>query len=69
VALLVDHYDDADWAALGWVRADGYGRVLDPEERDARRAIALLRERYPRQRATGAVLAVDVECWSGWSGR
>jgi PPOX class probable F420-dependent enzyme len=71
VALLVDHYDDSDWDALWWVRADGRGRVLDPEaESDAdetRRAVALLRDRYPRQQAVGAVLAVDVERWSGWS--
>jgi PPOX class probable F420-dependent enzyme len=81
VALLVDHYDDADWGALWWVRADGRGRVLDPagatpsgsggepaaEAAEARRAIALLRERYPQQEAVGAVLAVDVERWSGWS--
>ena len=81
VALLVDHYDDADWGALWWVRADGRGRVLDPagetpsgagddpaaEAAEAHRAIALLRERYPQQEATGAVLAVDVERWTGWS--
>jgi len=67
VSLLVDHYDDADWGALWWVRADGRGRVLDPQAQEARRAIALLRGRYPQQRAVGAVLAVDVERWSGWS--
>jgi PPOX class probable F420-dependent enzyme len=69
VAMLVDHYNDADWTALWWVRADGLGRVLDPEEREAQHAIALLGQRYPQQRATGAVLAVDVERWSGWSAR
>jgi PPOX class probable F420-dependent enzyme len=81
VALLVDHYDDADWGALWWVRAEGRGRVLDPagetpsgicdapaiEATEAHRAIALLHERYPQQEATGAVLAVDVERWTGWS--
>ncbi|MFL5863487.1 MAG: TIGR03668 family PPOX class F420-dependent oxidoreductase [Solirubrobacteraceae bacterium] len=68
VALLVDHYDDADWDALWWVRADGRGRVLDPaQDEEARRAVELLRGRYPQQRAVGAVLAVDVERWSGWS--
>jgi PPOX class probable F420-dependent enzyme len=80
-ALLVDHYDDEDWGALWWVRADGRGRVLDPagetpsgsgddvaaEAGEARRAIDLLRRRYPQQEATGAVLAVDVERWVGWS--
>jgi PPOX class probable F420-dependent enzyme len=69
VALLADHYDDADWDSLWWVRADGNGRVLDPEDSEAQRAITYLRERYPQQRATGAVLAVDVDRWTGWSAR
>jgi PPOX class probable F420-dependent enzyme len=68
VALLVDHYDD-DWDTLWWVRADGRGRVLDAGCDEARRAVDLLRARYPQQRAAGAVLAVDVERWSGWSAR
>jgi PPOX class probable F420-dependent enzyme len=68
VAVLVDHYDDADWGALWWVRADGRGRVLDPAvDEEARHAVELLGARYPQQRAAGAVLAVDVERWSGWS--
>ncbi|HEX4010622.1 MAG TPA: TIGR03668 family PPOX class F420-dependent oxidoreductase [Solirubrobacteraceae bacterium] len=66
VALLVDHYED-DWDALWWVRADGRGRVLASSAGEARRAVALLAARYPQQRATGAVLAVDVDRWSGWS--
>jgi PPOX class probable F420-dependent enzyme len=68
VALLVDHYED-DWSALWWARADGRGRVLDAEEPEARRAVKLLRARYPQQLAIGAVLAVDVERWSGWAAR
>jgi PPOX class probable F420-dependent enzyme len=101
-ALLVDHYDDADWGALWWVRAEGRGRVLEPApagaggapsaeaasagaasagaasagaasagaaSAEAARAVRLLGERYPQQRAVGAVLAVDVERWSGWSAR
>ena len=67
VALLVDHYDDADWSALWWVRAEGRGRVLEVDAPEARRAVELLRARYPQQRVVGAVLAVDVERWSGWS--
>ncbi len=68
VALLADHYDDSDWGALWWVRADGFARVLDPEvDGEAARAVALLRARYPQQVAVGAVLAVDVDRWSGWS--
>ncbi len=68
VSLLVDHYEE-DWEALWWVRAQGRGRVLEPEEPEARRAVKRLRDRYPQQRAVGAVLAVDVERWSGWSAR
>ncbi len=67
VSLLVDHYDDREWSRLWWVRADGTARVLETVEQEAQRAIALLRERYPQQRAEGSVLAVDVERWSGWS--
>jgi PPOX class probable F420-dependent enzyme len=69
VALLADHYDDADWTALWWVRADGSARVLGGEEPEARRAIALLAGRYAQYRDAppeGPVLAVAVQRWSGW---
>lgn len=66
VALLVDHYDE-DWSALWWVRAEGLARVLEAEEEEAGRALALLRDRYPQQQPLGAVLAVAVERWRGWS--
>jgi PPOX class probable F420-dependent enzyme len=67
VSLLVDHWDEDDWGELWWARADGTGRVLDPEEPEARRAVDLLRGRYPRLEATGEILAVAVERWSGWA--
>jgi PPOX class probable F420-dependent enzyme len=66
VAVLVDHYED-DWTRLWWARAEGSGRVLDANDPEASRAIELLAARYPQQRVTGEVLAVDVERWSGWS--
>jgi PPOX class probable F420-dependent enzyme len=66
VSLLVDHYDE-DWSKLWWVRADGTGRVLEADTAEAKHAITLLAERYPQQRAVGAVLAVDVARWSRWS--
>jgi PPOX class probable F420-dependent enzyme len=72
VALLADHYDDADWSALWWVRADGVARVVAPGEAEARRAVGLLRERYAQyadRPPRGPVLAVDVTRWSGWYGR
>jgi PPOX class probable F420-dependent enzyme len=66
VAVLVDRYDDGDWSGLWWARADGAGRVLDPDDPEAPRAADLLRDRYPRIQPIGAVLAIDVERWSGW---
>lgn len=69
-SVLVDYYDDADWTALWWVRADGVGRVLAPEEPEARHGVDLLAARYPQHRAMpppGPVLAIDVERWSSWS--
>ena len=68
VAVLVDHYDD-DWSALWWARADGQARVLAPGQPEAQQAVGLLAQRYPQQQAKGAVLAVDVARWSGWSAR
>jgi PPOX class probable F420-dependent enzyme len=69
VSVLVDHYDDADWSALWWVRADGAARVLDPAEPEGRAAVQRLLERHPQQHPVGPVLAVDVERWSNWSAR
>jgi PPOX class probable F420-dependent enzyme len=69
VSVLVDHYDDTDWDALWWVRADGTARVLSLDEPEAARAVAELVQRYPRQRPTGPVLAIDVKRWSGWTAR
>lgn len=69
VALLVDHYDD-DWTTLWWVRAEGRGWVLDPQDAQARRGVELLARRYPQHRfqpPSGPVLAVEVERWSGWT--
>jgi PPOX class probable F420-dependent enzyme len=70
VSVLVDFYDDGDWDALWWVRADGVGRVLASGADEAQQAVALLEERYPQHRAdppAGPVLAVDVARWSAWS--
>jgi PPOX class probable F420-dependent enzyme len=69
VAVLADHYEDDDWGALWWVRADGLGRVLDRSSSEARDAVELLRGRYAPYRETppaGPVLAIDVQRWSGW---
>jgi PPOX class probable F420-dependent enzyme len=70
VALVADHYDDADWGALWWVRAEGRARVLEANGEEGGHAVDLLVGRYRHyraQRPTGPVLAVDVERWSGWA--
>jgi PPOX class probable F420-dependent enzyme len=70
-ALLADHYDDADWAALWWVRADGRARVLeDAAAPEAARALDLLAARYAQyreHRPAGPVIALDIERLTGWS--
>jgi PPOX class probable F420-dependent enzyme len=72
VSVLVDEYDDADWSALWWVRADGHARLLsEPDEPAFRAAVAALAQRYAQYRAApppGPVIEVTVERWTGWSG-
>jgi PPOX class probable F420-dependent enzyme len=68
VSLLVDHYDDADWTRLWWVRADGVGEVVTDRPE---RAVLLdaLRSKYPQYQdrlPAGAVLCLTV-VWSGWT--
>jgi PPOX class probable F420-dependent enzyme len=69
--LLVDAYHDTDWARLWWVRLDGRARVLDSSPEDDR-ARSALRQKYPQYAATpltGAVIALDIPRWNGWSAR
>jgi PPOX class probable F420-dependent enzyme len=67
-SLLVDHYDDADWSALWWVRVDGAARVVEGgAERD--RALAPLVAKYDQYRRTpppGPVIALDIATWRTW---
>jgi PPOX class probable F420-dependent enzyme len=68
VTVLVDHYEE-DWSRLWWVRLDGTAIVLDEGEEQGH-AVALLEAKYEQYRAeppTGAVIAVRVERWSGWT--
>ncbi|MEA2249046.1 MAG: hypothetical protein QOH46_3575 [Solirubrobacteraceae bacterium] len=70
VALLADHYDDADWTGLWWVRADGTARPVEPAAEPAARARALLAARYAQYRdapPAGTVIVVTVTRWSGWA--
>ncbi len=69
-ALLADHYDDADWSALWWVRADGSARVIsDVAAPEAAHALDLLQSRYAQYRAerpAGPVIALDIHRLTGW---
>ena len=67
VSLLVDQYDDATGTRCGGSARTAGDGCSQPDDEEARRAVELLRERYPQQRAAGAVLAVDVEHWRGWT--
>jgi PPOX class probable F420-dependent enzyme len=67
VTVLVDHYDD-DWSALWWVRMSGTARILDEGDERAR-AVKALRGKFPQYREQpldAAVVAIDVEEWTGW---
>jgi PPOX class probable F420-dependent enzyme len=67
-SLLVDHYDDSDWAQLWWVRVDGRARVVaSGEEREAALdVLAAKYEQYRERRPPGAVLVVEQLRWRGW---
>lgn len=68
VTLLVDHYAE-DWAALWWVRADGWARV-EHEGPAVTRAVEALVAKYPQYRETvpeGPVVVVSVTGWRGWA--
>jgi PPOX class probable F420-dependent enzyme len=69
VSVLADHYDERDWSALWWVRADGEARVIAPDDPRQTRVAALLQARYEQYRRrppAGPAIAVSVSRWSGW---
>lgn len=50
LTLIVDRWDE-DWSRLAWLRAYGYGELLEPqpsERSEHMAAIVSLRERYPQ---------------------
>lgn len=70
VTVLIDHYED-DWPAVWWVRLRGTGRVIE-ESAERERGLRLLADKYPQYRdmpPQGAVIALDVTEWRGWSWR
>lgn len=69
VSVLADHYDEQDWSALWWVRADGVARIVASNDPGRAGVSALLKARYEQYRRrppTGPAIAVSVSRWSGW---
>jgi PPOX class probable F420-dependent enzyme len=69
VAVLADHYDDADWSTLWWARADGRARTVGPDDLLHDRGGDLLAERYAQYREqppAGEMIVIEVERWTGW---
>jgi PPOX class probable F420-dependent enzyme len=66
VALLADHYEDDDWSALWWVRADGVARVVEDVPARVRDLLISRYAQYVADPPAGPALAVTVERWSGW---
>ena len=69
VTLLIEHYDDADWDRLWWVRLRGRAAV-HTEGPEHRHAIDLLAKRYPQYAAQppeGAAIVIQRTELTGWS--
>jgi PPOX class probable F420-dependent enzyme len=67
--LLVDHYDDADWSALWWVRVTGPATIIEAHDPLAGAAIERLAAKYAQYAATppeGPVYAVTMEDVRWW---
>jgi PPOX class probable F420-dependent enzyme len=74
VTVLVDHYDDADWSALWWVRARGRAAVVDVDVVDRgdlfERAVDALVTRYAQyagHRPGGPAIVLEITGWRGWT--
>jgi PPOX class probable F420-dependent enzyme len=70
VSLLVDEYDDADWAQLWWVRLRGVAQVVDEGELHTRSIKALV-AKYPQYESvppSGPVIVIELIGWQWWSG-
>ena len=69
VALVVDRYSD-DWGELAFLLIQGAAALIQPDNLQHARAIALLRERYPQYRAmpieTLPAIAIEPSSVVGW---
>jgi PPOX class probable F420-dependent enzyme len=70
VSILVDHYDDEDWSALWWVRADGTARIVNAGHDDfalATKALAAKYRQYLQIPPPGPVIWIEISRWTGWA--
>ena len=69
VEVVFDHYED-DWRRVWWVRVRGAARLLEegPEREAALDRLVERYEQYRLNRPRGAVLSIDPEQWTAWSG-
>ena len=69
VALVADHYDDADWSRLGWVMVRGRAEILHAGA-EHRRAQDAVRARYPQVKAMRIddrpVIAIRIDRVTAW---
>lgn len=68
VEVVVDGYRE-EWSELWWVRAAGTARILEPNDDEWDRALALLAEKYPQYRddpPPGPVVAIDITRFVSW---
>jgi PPOX class probable F420-dependent enzyme len=69
VSVLIDEYDDDDWAALWWVRLRGLAQVIDGgAQYDT--AVDALVAKYPQYltvRPDGPAIVVELIRWQWWS--
>ena len=69
VSVLADHFDEQDWSALWWVRADGVARIVAPNDPQRAGLASLLQARYEeyhRRPPIGPAIVVSILHWSGW---
>lgn len=67
--VLIDHYDDADWSRLWWVRIDGRAEVLAADDRPAAEARAALIGKYVQYREhppSGTVYRIAMDEVRSW---
>jgi PPOX class probable F420-dependent enzyme len=67
VTLLVDHYDDDDWAALWWVRARGEATVVEPIGADLVQPLVAKYGQYRTRPPDGPAIVIRITDLTGWS--